>query len=99
MGVNVAAAALASGLEVDLFLAADGVELALPDATFPLDEAPPVSELLDAVFAGAASVTACTPCATRRGLSEADFRQGTTLAGSAAFVAKVAQPDTTTLIY
>jgi predicted peroxiredoxin len=98
IGVNVAATALASGLAVDLFLAADAVELARPGATFDLAEAPPVGELLDAVYAGG-TVTVCTPCATRRGYAEGDFRAGTRLAGSAAFVALLAEPDTTGLVY
>lgn len=98
IGVNVAAVALASGLDVDLFLAADGVELARPGAAFDLAEAPPLGELLDAVYAGG-TVTVCTPCATRRGYGEADFREGTRLAGSAAFVALLAEPDTTALVY
>lgn len=98
IGVNVAAVALASGLAVDLFLAADGVELARPGVAFDLPEAPPVGDLLDAVYAGG-SVTVCTPCATRRGYGEGDFRDGTRLAGSAAFVALIAEPDTTALVY
>lgn len=98
IGVNVAATALASGLAVHLFLAAEGVELARPGAAFDLADAPPVGDLLDAVYAGG-SVTVCTPCATRRGYGEADFREGTRLAGSAAFVALLAEPDTTTLVY
>lgn len=98
IGVNVAATALASGLDVDVFLAAEGVELARPGAGFELAEAPPVGELLDAVYAGG-SVTVCTPCATRRGYGEGDFRPGTRLAGSAAFVALLAEPDTTGLVY
>lgn len=98
IGVNVAATALASGMGVDLFLAADGVELARPDAAFELAEAPPVGDLLDVVYDGG-TVTVCTPCATRRGYGEGDFRPGTRLAGSAAFVALLAEPDTTGLVY
>lgn len=98
IGVNVAATALAGGLEVHLFLAAEGVELARPGATLDVSEAPPVGDLLDAVYAGG-TVTVCTPCATRRGYGEGDFRDGTQLAGSAAFVALLAEPDATGLVY
>jgi predicted peroxiredoxin len=98
IAVNVAATALASGLDVHLFLAAEGVELARPGMAFDLADAPPVGDLLDAVYAGG-TVTVCTPCATRRGYGEADFREGTRLAGSAAFVALLAEPDATALVY
>lgn len=97
---NVAAVALASGLEVAVFLAIDGVHLARPDIPGQLEvaEAPPIGDLLDALYA-AGNVTVCTPCATRRGLDASDFRPQTQLAGSAAFVELATADGATALVY
>jgi predicted peroxiredoxin len=100
IGCNVAAVGLASGLDVHLFLAVEGVHLARPEMAQRLElaEAPPVGELLDAIYA-AGTVTVCTPCALRRGLTEADFRPGTQLAGSARFVELLSAEGATGLVY
>ena len=97
---NVAAVALSSGLEVHLFLAVEGVHLARPEIAGQLvvEEAPPITDLLDALYA-AGNVTVCTPCATRRGLTETDFREGTVLAGSAQFVALATAEGATAIVY
>jgi predicted peroxiredoxin len=97
---NVASVASASGLEVHVFLAIEGVHLARPEvpAQIELDDAPPIGDLLDALYA-AATVTVCTPCATRRGLSQDDFRPDTVLAGSARFVELATDDDATALVY
>jgi predicted peroxiredoxin len=100
IGVNVAAVALASGVEVHLFLAIEGVHLARPEIPEQLevDDAPPIGELLDAIYTGG-TVTVCTPCATRRSLAAEDFREGTVLAGSAQFVALATADGATALVY
>jgi predicted peroxiredoxin len=100
IGCNVAAVALASGLEVALFLAIDGVHLARPGIPDHLQVAdgPPTAELIEAIYAGG-TVTVCTPCATRRGLGAEDFRPGTQLAGSARFVELATAQDATALVY
>lgn len=100
IGVNVAAVGLASGLDVHVVLALDGVHLATPAVPSKVDvaEAPPIGELLDAIYAGG-SVMVCTPCATRRGLAEEDFREGTVLAGSARFVELATAEGATALVY
>jgi predicted peroxiredoxin len=98
---NVAAVGLASGLQVHLFLAAEGVRLALPHLPDELDdvaEAPRIGDLLDAVYGGG-EVTVCTPCATRRGLAPDAFREGTRFGGSAQFVELATTPGTTALVY
>lgn len=99
LACNVAAVGLASGLDVHLFLAVEGVRLALPELG-PLEvaEAPPIADLLDALYAGGA-VTVCTPCATRRGLSPTDFRPGTAMGGSAQFLELATAPGATALVY
>ena len=100
LGCNVASVALASGVEVHVFLAVDGVHLARPglpeELTVP--EAPAITDLLDGLYAGA-TVTVCTPCATRRGLGEEDFRPGTQLAGSAAFVERATAEGANAIVY
>lgn len=100
IGCNVAAVALAAGVDVHLFLAIEGVRLAMPETPASIDvaDAPPIGDLLDAVYA-AGTVTVCTPCATRRGLGEADFREGTVLAGSAKFVELATADGAQALIY
>lgn len=97
---NVAAVALASGLEVHLVLAIEGVHLARPEipAQVEVADAPPIGDLLDALYA-AGSVTVCTPCATRRGLTADDFRADTQLAGSARFVELATAEGATALVY
>ncbi len=100
LACNVAAVAVASGVDVHLFLAVEGVRLAVPGVAEGIDvpEGAPLADLLDSLYAGA-TVTVCTPCATRRGLTAADLRDGTVLAGSARFVELVTQPDTQALVY
>jgi predicted peroxiredoxin len=100
LGWNVAATALVSGVEVHVVLAADGVHLARPEvpADLHLADAPPVGELIDAVYE-AGTVTVCAPCATRRGLGAGDFRPGTELAGAARFVELVTAEGATGLVY
>ena len=97
---NVAAVSAAAGLDVAVFLAIDGVHLARPEipAQIEVADAPPIADLLEALYA-AGSVTVCTPCATRRGLTADDFRPGTRLAGSAAFVELATADGATALVY
>ena len=100
LGCNVAAVALASGLEVHLFLAMEGVQLARPEIPdkVVVPHAPPIAELLHAIYT-AGTVTVCTPCATRRALTEDDFRAGTVMAGSARFVELLSGDGATGLVY
>lgn len=97
---NVASVAAASGVATNLFLAVEGVNLARPEIAAEIDiaEAPPLVELLDLLYAQG-TVTVCTPCATRRGLTETDFRPGTVMAGSAKFVALATEPGAQALVY
>jgi predicted peroxiredoxin len=101
LACNVAAVGLASGLEVHLFLAVEGVRLALPEpdaAAFAVASAPAIGDLLDALYDGA-TVTVCTPCATRRDLGPGAFREGTQMGGSAQFVELATRPGATALVY
>lgn len=100
LACTVATVALASGVAVHVFLAVEGVRLALPQGAEGVDvaEGPPLQSLVDALYAGA-EVAVCTPCALRRGLAEGDFRPGTVMAGAARFVELATAPGATALVY
>jgi predicted peroxiredoxin len=93
-GLTVASAALASGVEVEVWLNNDGVWLAVPGVaeTMSVPAAPPPIELWAQIAAGA-SVFACTQCLARRGIEASSLRDGVVQAGAAAFVASVAEAD------
>lgn len=100
VGLNVAATAVASDLKVSVFLAFEAVRLATPGYAggLQVQDSPGGRELLDAFLAGGGTLTVCGPCGTRRGLVEGDFLPGTAVAGSAAFVAEIAD-GATPLVY
>ncbi|MGI9017600.1 MAG: DsrE family protein [Euzebya sp.] len=100
LACNIAAVGVASGLTVHLFLAVEGVRLALPDVGegLTVPHAPPISQLLDSVYA-LGTVTVCAPCAARRDLSAEDFREATIMGGSAGFVELASRLDATVLVY
>lgn len=100
LACNVAMAGIAGGAEVHLFLAVEGVRLALPTigAAIQVDQAPPIADLLDGIYDGG-RVVVCTPCAARRGLAPEDFREGTEMGGAAAFVEMAMRSEATALVY
>lgn len=95
---NVASVALAAGTIVELFLSREGVRLALPDLPLEVPDAPPIGDLLKAIYA-LGKVTVCAPCAARRGLVAEQFMDGTVMAGSAAFVEAIMTQGTQALVY
>ena len=98
--LNVAATALASGVAVSLWLTGEAAWFALPGraAEVVLDHSPALSDLLASVLA-AGTVTLCTQCAARRGITEADLIDGVRIAGAATFVAEVTGDHTQALVY
>ncbi len=68
--LTVAATAVAAGAEVSLWLTGEGAWLAVPGRAddLALEHATPARDLLAAVLAGG-TVTVCTQCAARRGLT------------------------------
>src|SRR2546429_7202692 len=68
--LTVAATAIASGIAVSLWLAAEAAWLALPGRAddIVLPHSPPMADLLASIVAGG-RVTLCTPCAPPRGIS------------------------------
>jgi predicted peroxiredoxin len=98
-GLTVAATALTSGAEVSLWLAGDGVWLAVAGhEAFELPHAASPVGLVETVLA-AGRVTVCTQCAARRGLSEHDLLPGVRVAGAAAFVEEALAPNGQALVY
>jgi predicted peroxiredoxin len=97
---TVAATALASGYEVSLWLTSEASIFALPGEceSFVLAESAPLAELRDAILAGG-SITLCTQCAKRRGITEDQLIPGITIKGSASFVEEIMQTDVQVLVY
>jgi predicted peroxiredoxin len=97
---TVAAIAVASGVEVSLWLTGESAWFALPGraAEFALPHAAPLPDLLDAVLAGG-SVTLCTQCAARRDITERDVIEGVRIAGSQLFVSEIMPDGVRALVY
>jgi predicted peroxiredoxin len=97
---TVAAVAVASGVEVSLWLTGESAWFALPGraAEFELPHAAALPDLLDSVLA-AGRVTLCTQCAARRDISERDVLDGVRIAGSQLFVQEALGDETQALVY
>jgi predicted peroxiredoxin len=97
---TVASVAVAAGAQVSMWLTGDAAWLAVPGRAeaFELPESAPLAELRDIVIEGA-TLTVCTQCAARRGLTEADLVTGIGIRGSASFVDEVLQPNAQALVY
>ncbi|CAB4729564.1 MAG: sulfur reduction protein DsrE [Actinobacteria bacterium] len=97
---TVAAAAVAAGAEVSLWLTGEAASYAVtgrgPD--LGLEHATPVDQLLDVVLA-AGRVTVCTQCAARRAITADDVRDGVRLAGAALFAEEVLGDGVQALVY
>ena len=98
--LTVAAAGVAAGAEVSLWLTGESAWLALPGraAEIDLPHAAPAADLLAAVLA-AGTVTLCTQCAARRGIDEADLLPGVRIAGASTFVEEALAPGAQALVY
>jgi predicted peroxiredoxin len=99
-GFTVAAAAVASGADVSLWLTGDAAWFGVPARAeaFQLDLATPLPELLAVVLEGG-RVTVCTQCAQRRGLVQDDLAPGVRIAGAPTFVEEALAEDTQALVY
>jgi predicted peroxiredoxin len=97
---TVAATAVAAGVPVSLWLTGESTWFALPGraAGFDLPHAAPLPDLLAAVLAGG-TVTACTQCALRRGITADDVLAGVRIAGAATFVEECLAQDAQALVY
>ncbi|AJE84450.1 MULTISPECIES: DsrE family protein [Streptomyces] len=97
---TVAAVAVASGVEVSLWLTGESAWFALPGraAEFALPHAAPLPDLLDAILAGG-QVTLCTQCAARREITERDVLAGVRIAGAQVFVQEAMGDEAQALVY
>ncbi|MFE5292214.1 DsrE family protein [Isoptericola sp. NPDC056618] len=98
--LTVAAAAVAAGAEVSLWLTGEAAWFAVPGrlADLELEHAAPAADLLDAVLTSG-SVTLCTQCAARRDLGPDDVLPGVRIAGAAVFAEEVLRPGAQALVY
>jgi predicted peroxiredoxin len=98
--LTVAAAAVASGVAVSLWLTGEASWLALPDGCpdLALPHATPLPELFAAVLGGA-TVTLCTQCAARRDIGADDVVSGVRIAGATTFVAEILADGAQALVY
>ena len=99
-GFTVAAAGVAAGADVSLWLTGEAAWFGVPGRaeSFVLELATPLADLLAVVVAGG-RVTVCTQCAQRRGIVQADLLDGVTIAGAAAFVEEALGDDVRALVY
>ncbi|MEV6009827.1 DsrE family protein [Streptomyces sp. NPDC051976] len=97
---TVAAVAVASGVEVSLWLTGESAWFALPGraAEFELPHAAPLPDLIDSVLA-AGAITLCSQCAARREIGEKDVIEGVRIAGAQLFVAEIMPEGVQALVY
>ncbi len=97
---TVAATAAASGIAVSLWLTGEAAWFALPGRAeeFSLPEAAPLQDMLAGVLA-AGTVTLCTQCAARRGITENDIIKGVRVSGATTFVAEITADGAQALVY
>jgi predicted peroxiredoxin len=97
---NVAATALAPGIDVSFWLTGESSWFAIPGraAEFDLPHAAPLSELLASLLT-TGRVTLCTQCAARRSIEESDVLPGVRIAGAAVFVEEILVDGVQALVY
>lgn len=97
---TVAASALAAGVEVSVWLTGDSAWFGVPGraADLVLEHAAPLEDLLAALVEGG-TVTVCTQCAVRRGITPEDLLPGVRIAGAPVFVEEIMAPQTQALVY
>jgi predicted peroxiredoxin len=98
--LTVAATAIASGVSVSLWLAAEAAWLALPGRAedIVLPHSPPLADLLAGIVADG-QVTLCTQCAARRDIAPEDVIEGIRIGGAATFVSEITADGTQALVY
>ena len=97
---TVAATATATGIGVSLWLTGDAAWFGVPGRaeSFVLPHSAPLAQLRDAVLQ-LGTLTVCTQCAQRRGITEPQLIPGVRIAGSATFVDEILQPNAQALVY
>ena len=97
---TVAAAAVASGVQVSLWLTGEAAWFSVPGraADFSLPHAAPLTDLLASMLA-LGTVTVCSQCAARRDITPSDVIDGVRIAGAATFVAEIMDDGAQALVY
>ena len=97
---TVAAAAVASGVQVSLWLTGEAAWFSVPGraADFSLPHAAPLTDLQASVLA-LGTVTVCSQCAARRDITTSDLIDGVRIAGAATFVAEIMADGAQALVY
>ena len=97
---TVAAAAIAAGAEVSLWLTGEAAWFGVPGRAedFALPLAGSLADSRDLVL-DQGRLTVCSQCAARRGLSADDLLEGVRLAGAAAFAEEVLADGAQALVY
>lgn len=97
---SVAAAALAMGAEVSLWLAGDAAWFAVPGKAeeFVVEQGPDFAAIRDQLLA-AGNLNLCTQCANRRGITPELVLPGVRLAGAAAFAEAILGEQVQALVY
>ncbi|CAB4846796.1 unannotated protein [freshwater metagenome] len=98
--LTVAATAVASGVEVSLWLTGDASWLAVPGRVpdLGLEHALSLGDLVETVLAGG-RMTLCSQCAARREITPESVWDGVRIAGAATFVDEATSSDVQALIY
>ena len=97
---TVASTAVASGVEVSLWLAGEAAWFALPGRAddFSLPYSAPLPDLLESVLA-LGTVSVCSQCAARRNIRPEDVISGVRISGAATFLSEVLDDDAKSLVY
>ena len=98
--VTLAATAVAAGVEGRPWGARGAARRAVPGRAgdIALEHAASMAELVEAVLEGG-TLTVCTQCAVRRGLTQEDLLPGVRIAGAPKFVEEIMTPGTQALVY
>ena len=98
--LSVASAAIASGVDVSLWLTSESSWFSLPGKIeeIQIPHSPDLGELLRLIISNG-SLTLCTQCATRRGIEESDLIEGIAIKGSAVFVEEITADGVQALVY
>lgn len=98
--LTVATSAVAAGAEVQLWLAADAVQFAVPGfaESLELEHSTSLAELRDAILDDG-QIYACTQCLKRRSLNQEDLLDGVMIAGAATFTEQILDENTQALVY